>query len=122
MILMHRKAFFRTMLASIGAFLLFAVATPSASAADDTESVFVAGILRGSITHIDNGDYFRVCDKYDDGIGVMGYLKYQGRVAAKIGDGDDAGCNTFQYDVRSGLMYHMYVCFHGECGGTYFYE
>lgn len=112
----------RTILASFGAILLLVANSPSASAADNTQSVHVAGILRGSITHIDNGDYFKVCDKYDDGIGVMGYLKYNGQVAAKVGDGDDAGCNTFQYDVRSGLRYVQEICFHGECGAEFVIE
>lgn len=73
---------------------------------------------RGTMTFIDDGDKFRVCDTKADGYGVTGYVRTittDGRIirVATIDDGGDAGCDTKEYDIMFNKPHDMELCWHG---------
>lgn len=80
----------------------------------------------GSITHIDKGDKFKVCDTYANGKGVVGRLSDTYEILKSEEDGGDAGCDYFSYNVREGKQYLLQIC--GKpatidtCTSGFFYE
>ncbi|MDX3383812.1 hypothetical protein PV682_20435 [Streptomyces niveiscabiei] len=80
---------------------------------------------RGTMTFIDDGDKFRVCDTKADGYGVTGYVQTintRGDIitVATIDDGGDAGCDTKEYDIYLNKPHEMKLCWHG--GGACVYS
>ncbi|MET9516103.1 hypothetical protein [Streptomyces sp. NPDC002994] len=76
---------------------------------------------RGQMTHIDDGDVFRVCDTNADGHGVTGYLRTintsnEIRTVLTVDDGGDAGCDSKGYDIMFNQPYDMLLCWNGGGG------
>lgn len=126
-----KKLLSRIALAAAGALVLRVGATPAAYAGNVSEYVSVGGHNRGHITFIDDGDYFKVCDDYADGQGVVGILQMKVTdngyrdLEAEI-DGGDAGCDKFQHNVVNGVGYRLKICWKGRttkyCDYDRFYE
>ncbi|MEV5604718.1 hypothetical protein AB0L33_25090 [Streptomyces sp. NPDC052299] len=90
----------------------------------------------GSMTHIDSGDHFKVCDTRVDGFAVTGgvqeYWPLQGTWHEAspwiLVDGGDAGCSgEGDFNVEEGAKYRLKLCLanhDGEPGCVYkvFYE
>lgn len=99
--------------------------SPSAYAGDHIgNTVFYLDDNRGSMTHIDDGDRFMVCDTRADGHGVSGTLwkdddKGGASLVARVDDGGDAGCDAVTYDIKTGEMYFMTLTWNGDDWGTY---
>ncbi|WP_159054528.1 hypothetical protein [Streptomyces dysideae] len=74
---------------------------------------------RGTMTFIDDGDDFKVCDTKADGHGVTGKVRQltpQGRIVviATIDDGGDAGCDwATDLDLIGTWPHDMLLCWHG---------
>lgn len=108
----------RGALVGAAAAVMFGLATSPAMATD-------VGIHlpsgRGSMTFIDDGDKFKVCDTNADGHGVTGYVRELTAdgdivVEATIDDGGDAGCDTHVVDVYGHTPHDMVLCWNG--GGS----
>ncbi|MFE7105354.1 hypothetical protein ACFU98_18380 [Streptomyces sp. NPDC057575] len=70
---------------------------------------------RGTMTFIDDGDMFQVCDTKADGHGVSGRLiddSYREKIY--ITDGGDAGCDKKGYDVGQFGSYQMQLSWDGD--------
>ncbi|GHD31815.1 hypothetical protein GCM10010313_75670 [Streptomyces violarus] len=111
----------RGALAVAGAITLVVAATGSASAADTTLPLKRGGKTIGTMTHLDpDPDTFRVCDTRADGHGVTGklYLYMAGwQLKETKGDGGDAGCGSFDYNVVPyAAKYLMKLCSNGPGG------
>ena len=115
----------RTSIAPVAALLLSVsiIAASPASAALATGETTVAhyqdGHKRGTMTHKDSGDLFRVCDTYADGSGVMGILSVQPvggqwAIVAREDDGGDDLCDGFTYDIKDDQTYKMTICWRGS--------
>lgn len=120
-------------MAVIGGVMAVVVGTSTLAYAGDTaEYVTVSGINRGLMTHIDDGDWFEVCDVYADGYGVTGYLYRRTMVDPtwKLvdweNDGGDTGCDYFPHDVRENLWgyddYQLLICWRSYCESDNFHE
>ena len=72
----------------------------------------------GTMTFIDNGDKFVVCDTRVNGKGVEGYLgrAYPAKVLRSEQDGGDAGCDSFTFDIPGGPVYYISIC---DIGATF---
>lgn len=105
---MPKHVLSRALLVSVAASALVMSGAGTAQAANKTVSN-----IYGSITHIDNGDTFKVCDNRADGHGVRGQLSDARNVYGEVEDGGDAGCNTFQYNVKAEHPYVMSICWLG---------
>ncbi len=73
----------------------------------------------GAMTHYDaETDTFKVCDTQREGHSVTGTLWRYGSpknvLLLKITDGDDAGCNSGKYNIRSGYAYYMQLSYNGN--------
>jgi hypothetical protein len=111
----------RGALAVAGAVTLVVAATGSASAADTTLRLKRGGHTIGTMTHLDpDPDTFRVCDTRADGHGVTGklYMYMAGwQLKETKGDGGDAGCGSFDYNVVPyAAKYLMKLCWNGPGG------
>lgn len=78
---------------------------------------------RGSVTHIDDGDHFMVCDLMADGYGVSGALWHvfddgSATIVARYDDGGDAGCDQVTYDIKTGETYYMTLRWNGSPSTT----
>ncbi|WP_139980342.1 hypothetical protein [Nocardioides litoris] len=91
-----------------------------------TAPAFAANITvnngNGTMTHIDDGDRFRVCDTRVNGVGVTGTLGWtvpgvQTRIVKTIQDGGDKGCDYFTYDVNDDLLWFISICDTGASSG-----
>lgn len=76
----------------------------------------------GTMTHIDDGDRFKVCDTRVNGVGVTGTLGWtipgvQTRIVKTIQDGGDAGCDYFTYDVNDDVLWFISICDTGASSG-----
>ncbi|GAA4913707.1 hypothetical protein GCM10023223_36160 [Stackebrandtia albiflava] len=86
---------------------------------DTVECVSISGAERGCITHVDNGDDFRVCDTNVDGHGVYGalqeYISGSWITRKSQEDGGDPGCDTFHFDVtiEDRDAYRLKICWNG---------
>jgi len=127
-----RESIARTPIAAVAA-LLLTVGTMSASTASTkngdvaslamlatgttTVSHYQDGHRRGTLSHIDDGDRFKVCDTEADGDGVGGFVIKTGyggaRIVHKVDDGGDAGCDYSTYDIKGGTTYIMRICWKG---------
>ncbi|MGW1491024.1 hypothetical protein [Streptomyces sp. NPDC002402] len=70
---------------------------------------------RGTMTFIDDGDMFQVCDTKADGHGVSGRLidnSYNEKIY--IEDGGDAGCDKKGYDVGQSGSFQMQLSWNGD--------
>jgi hypothetical protein len=108
----------RGALAVAGAIALVVGTTGTASAADTTLRLNRGGHTIGTMTHLDpDPDTFRVCDTRADGHGVTGklYLYVGGwQLKETKGDGGDANCNSFDYNVVPyAAKYLMKLCRNG---------
>ncbi|MFF7232641.1 hypothetical protein [Streptomyces sioyaensis] len=68
--------------------------------------------ITGSMTFIDDGDVFKICDTHADGAAVLGRLYYKSiggdwHVSREDADGGDRGCNKFEADVNGVGDYKM---------------
>lgn len=73
---------------------------------------------RGTMTFIDDGDVFKICDTKADGHGVWGELWFQPWIGSEdvvltIDDGGDAGCDKAGYNVGNDGTYQMLLCWNG---------
>lgn len=98
-----------------------------------TPPAFAANITvnngNGTMTHIDDGDRFKVCDTRANGVGVTGTLGWtvpgvQTKIVYTEQDGGDAGCDYFQFDVTEGPLWFISICDTGASSGcaTKFFE
>lgn len=90
----------------------------------------------GSMTHIDDGDKFYVCDTRVDGHAVTGGIEiywatqgvWQPASTWVLVDGGDSGCSGYgKYDVETGAKYRMKLCWgdggaDGPCEYKVIYE
>lgn len=70
---------------------------------------------RGTMTFIDDGDMFQVCDTKADGHGVTGRLigdSYNEKLY--IEDGGDAGCGKAGYNVGQSGSFQMQLSWNGD--------
>lgn len=119
---MFRELIIRTPIAATAATLLL-VGAASAATAVSTGTTTVAhyhdGVKRGTFSHIDDGDTFRVCDTYADGHGVTAHILQEEPITndwsirRSADDGGDAGCDSFTFDIKGGEDYMMRVCWKG---------
>jgi hypothetical protein len=109
----------RTAAIATGAAAVMAVSAQQAVA---VENIYISSYY-GSMTFIDDGDVFQVCDTYPDGSGVKGYIKYQpiigsAGIIGTLDDGGDAGCDKLPLNVGNDGDYQMIFCGQmglGEC-------
>lgn len=105
----------------------------AAQAANFSATVWtVGGVPGGTMTHIDDGDEFRIYDRDADGKGVKGVLlDANGKVLKSTynGKGANNGYTYFTYDVKGGNTYYMNVCLvenadsqSGRCNQETLYE
>lgn len=92
------------------------------------------GYKRGTMSHTDDGDKFRVCDTRADGHGVVGIilrsdpLTNDWSFVRSEDDGGDSTCDSFTYDIKGGETYKMRICWKGaglwddDCTDKYLYE
>ncbi|MGW0394403.1 hypothetical protein ACWDYJ_26650 [Streptomyces sp. NPDC003042] len=98
--------------------MVFASAYPAAADGDVTAfSNRGIKIAEGTMTHIDDGDVFKICDTLVDGRGVYGALFYNSyynfdgyQRVMTINDGGDAGCDTKGHDIGNTGSYTMVIC------------
>ncbi|MEU9237093.1 hypothetical protein [Streptomyces subrutilus] len=98
--------------------MVFASAYPAA--ADDDFTAFSdrsISFKRGTMTHIDDGDVFKICDTNSDGQGVYGalffnnYYNFEGyQRVMTLNDGGDGGCDTKGHDITNAGSYTMVIC------------
>lgn len=114
-----KKALWRVVI--VGGIVVTALAVTSGPAAAANATLTFTGpfddTLRGAMTHIDDGDKFRVCDANSDGHAVVGRL-YEQQVGGSelkltIDDGGDAGCDYKTYNIAEGKPYVMEVSWNG---------
>lgn len=105
---MPHKAMTRALMVCAAASAIVIGMAGTAHAANKTVSN-----IYGSITHVDDGDTFRVCDTRADGYGVRGELTDAHNIYGAQEDGGDAGCDTFQYDVKEDHPYRITICWLG---------
>jgi len=102
--------------AAAGLAMLAGVTSP-AYAANTNVDVEYSGHIRGSMTHVDDGDDFRVTDWYADGHGIEGTLQMYNPTILRWVDEESKYNNvgagnyvTFNYNVLESLSYRMKVC------------
>jgi hypothetical protein len=113
---MQRWALRTAVTATAGLAMLAGITSP-AYAANTNVDVEYSGHIRGSMTHIDDGDDFRVTDWYADGHGIEGTLQMYNPVIlgwenleSKYNNVGAGNYVTFNYNVRESLSYRMVVC------------
>ncbi|MFC7218838.1 hypothetical protein ACFQLX_11750 [Streptomyces polyrhachis] len=74
-------------------------------------------IVEGSMTFIDDGDVFQICDNLADGKGVYGALWYNSYIytdgyqrVMTLSDGGDSGCDKTPHNIGNGGSYVMTIC------------
>lgn len=86
----------------------------TAFAADNSVLVYSkTGDVMAKMTHIDDGDQFRVYDMDADGHGARGVLfDANGKVLGTVynGKGAGGGYTSFGYDIKGGNTYYMKIC------------
>lgn len=94
----------------------------TAYAADNSVLVYdKVGDVAGKLTHIDDGDQFRVYDMKADGHGVRGILFDANWNVLKTvynGKGAGGGYTSFGYDIRGANTYIMRICIVDGAGDT----
>ncbi|MFF3323022.1 hypothetical protein [Streptomyces sp. NPDC002889] len=99
--------------------VLAGTASTAQAAALDTNIVIKLPDGRGSMTYIDDGDMFQVCDTKADGHGVEGtVIDDENRRMLTVDDGGDAGCDKGGWNVPNGIDYFQMTLTWGGGGGT----
>ncbi|MFJ9041602.1 hypothetical protein ACIRF8_34175 [Streptomyces sp. NPDC102406] len=101
--------------------IVVGVSTPAMAAgagALDTNKKISLPNGRGTMTYIDDGDMFQVCDTRADGHGVTGQLRNGASgfpTMIEVTDGGDAGCDKKGYNVGNHLdeKYMMWLWWNG---------
>ncbi|WP_051901020.1 hypothetical protein [Streptomyces aureus] len=119
---MITKKLRRTLVGAVAAGAVVLCGSPSAHANTGNERLTLSS-GRGSVTHIDDGDHFMVCDLKADGAGVSGALWEQfsdgsATIVARYDDGGDAGCDQITYDIKTGHTYFMTLRWNGSPSST----
>lgn len=106
--------------AGISAVLLTGATTGTAQASSEdvaTLSNRTVEVSGGTLTHIDDGDVFRICDTWKDGRAVYGAVFYNSYVypdgykrTKTLNDGGDAGCDKKAYDISNSGTYTIVIC------------
>jgi hypothetical protein len=105
--------------AAMGVAMVAGITSP-AYAANTVVDVVWQDILRGDMVHIDDGDDFRVYDRYKDGWGVKGILQGKGAFGEWVTmdstyNNKGAGSYTqFEFDILAVSDYRMRVCLHDD--------
>jgi hypothetical protein len=114
-----RKWAVRTAVTAAAGVAMIAGITSPAYAANTNLDLVWKDMLRGQITHVDDGDKFRVYDWYKDGHGVYGALQINHGPGGSWKTLDSKYNNTgsgtyveFQHDVKNayGDDYRLLVC------------
>ncbi|CAM5610698.1 hypothetical protein SALBM311S_05966 [Streptomyces alboniger] len=113
------KSFARIAVAGATMATVFTGTASTAQAAEDAvldsnKKISIPG-GRGTMTFIDDGDVFKVCDTKADGYGVSGRLidnNYNEKLY--ITDGGDADCGKKGYDVGQFGSYQMQLSWDGD--------
>ncbi|MGW6564489.1 hypothetical protein [Streptomyces sp. NPDC054975] len=115
------KTFKRVVVAGAAVAAVFAgTATTAQAAALDENKVIKLPEGRGSMTFIDDGDMFQVCDTKADGHGVVGHLvRSGGATVMVVDDGGDAGCDKKGYNVPNSGEYQMQLWWDGGGPAVY---
>ena len=125
---MVRRLSSRLALLLVTSFFVVIGGTSAAYAGDTAECVSVGGIQRGCITHIDDGDDFKVCDTHVDDHGVYGAVQewINGAWVTRdsVVDGGDPTCGYFHFDVtiESWDAYRLKICWPSESPWTCDYD
>ncbi|MFJ4878437.1 hypothetical protein ACIP93_24975 [Streptomyces sp. NPDC088745] len=110
------KSLTRAALVAASAAAVFVATATPATAADilvSNKTIRVGD--RGSMTFIDDGDMFQVCDTKADGHGVSGRLiDNQYNEKLYITDGGDAGCDKKGYNIGQFGSYQMQLSWDGD--------
>ncbi|MFE0202569.1 hypothetical protein ACIBSR_01415 [Streptomyces sp. NPDC049936] len=113
------KSLVRT--AAAGAVLATTLAGTASTAQASESAVLVSNKTislpggRGTMTFIDDGDMFQVCDTKADGYGVSGRLidnNYNQKLY--ITDGGDSGCDKAGYNVGQTGSFQMQLSWDGD--------
>jgi len=115
---MKTKLWLKRLSLALGVSLAVIAGTSSpALAANTNVDVEYAGHIRGSMTHVDDGDSFRVTDWYADGHGIEGCLDMLQpttlvwtEVKCKYNNVGSGNYVSFSYDVLELIRYRMRVC------------
>lgn len=111
---MFKRTLIATAVAGATVALTAVAGSGTAYAADSSVYVFAAtGNPAGKITHIDDGDQFRVYDMKADGHGVRGVLfdaNFKVLKTVYNGNGASGGYTSFGYDIKGGNTYYMRIC------------
>ncbi|MCT9142581.1 hypothetical protein [Streptomyces violarus] len=113
------RSFTRIAVAGAAVATVFAGTTSTAQASDfstlDSDKKISLPGGRGTMTFIDDGDVFKVCDTKADGHGVSGRLidnDYNEKLY--ITDGGDSNCGKGGYDVGQFGSYQMQLSWNGD--------
>ncbi|MGW6564486.1 hypothetical protein [Streptomyces sp. NPDC054975] len=106
-----------TRVAVAGAAVAAVVAGTATPALADTNKSIYYPSGRGSMTYIDDGDMFQVCDTKADGHGMVGMVENLNHTLITITDGGDAGCDKKGYNVGQMESVRMALSWNGG-GGT----
>jgi hypothetical protein len=90
-----------------------ATAAHAANTQTNVRAVGDEAHFAGWITHIDDGDKFKVSDTYADGHGVRGsLLNSSGNTVKSVYNGNGAHGNyvEFGYDILPNVKYYIKVC------------
>ncbi|SCL69101.1 hypothetical protein GA0070606_4976 [Micromonospora citrea] len=104
--------------AVVGGIVVATIVGSTAPALASNKSLSLSG-GRGTMTFIDDGDMFQVCDTRADGHGVTGELFYRSwleptsRRVLTVDDGGDSGCDKSGYNVGNDGYYQMRLCWNG---------
>ncbi|MFI0449188.1 hypothetical protein [Actinomadura sp. 6N118] len=117
----HMLKSWLTRAAVVGGVTVATIAGFTGTAMADDKKITVPG--RGTLTFIDDGDVFKICDTRADGRGVSGEVWYQPwigdeKIVLRINDGGDSGCDKAGHNVGNGGTYQMRLCWDGpgsEC-------
>jgi len=115
---MKTKHWLKRLIVALGVSLAVVAGTSTpAFAANTNVDVEYGGQIRGSMTHIDDGDSFRVTDWYADGHGIEGCLYEMDpntwlwhEVKCKYNNVGAGNYVSFTYDVWELITYRMRVC------------
>ncbi|MFG2001197.1 hypothetical protein ACGFNU_18830 [Spirillospora sp. NPDC048911] len=109
-----------TRAAVVGGVAVTMIAGFAGTAMADDKTIRLPGGY-GTMTFIDDGDVFKICDTRADGHGVSGEVWFQPwigdeDIVLSIDDGGDAGCDKKGYNVGNDGEYQMRLCWDGPNG------
>ncbi|MFI5801307.1 hypothetical protein [Streptomyces sp. NPDC051561] len=117
------KSISRIAVAGAAVITVFAGTVSTAQAAEvgtlDTNKYISAPQGRGTMTYIDDGDMFQVCDTKADGYGMTGQVETTKPVTVlTVTDGGDAGCDKGGYNVGQLQSVRMKLTWNGGGGSV----